>query len=62
MKRRTVADVMTKPDRRSESVSLMDNAAVSETHIGIVFFTADRAYKLKKPVNLGFLDFSTREL
>ncbi|TMQ90352.1 gluconate kinase [Actinomadura soli] len=40
----------------------MDNAAVSETHIGIVFFTADRAYKLKKPVNLGFLDFSTREL
>ncbi|MFG2006249.1 AAA family ATPase [Spirillospora sp. NPDC048911] len=36
-------------------------AAVSETHIGIVFFTGDRAYKLKKPVNLGFLDFSTRE-
>lgn len=40
----------------------MDSAAVTETHIGIVFFTADRAYKLKKPVNLGFLDFSTREL
>ncbi|TDC86785.1 bifunctional aminoglycoside phosphotransferase/ATP-binding protein [Actinomadura sp. 7K507] len=40
----------------------MDNAAVSETHIGVVFFVGDRAYKLKKPVNLGFLDFSTREL
>ncbi|MFB4309594.1 AAA family ATPase [Actinomadura sp. GTD37] len=40
----------------------MDNAAVSETHIGVVFFAGDRAYKIKKPVSLGFLDFSTREL
>jgi len=31
--------------------------AVAETHSGIVFFTGDRAYKLKKPVDLGFLDF-----
>jgi aminoglycoside phosphotransferase family enzyme/predicted kinase len=38
-----------------------DNAAVSETHIGVVFFTGDRAYKIKKPVSLGFLDFGTRE-
>ncbi|KAB2352250.1 bifunctional aminoglycoside phosphotransferase/ATP-binding protein [Actinomadura rudentiformis] len=36
-------------------------AAVSETHIGIVFFAGDRAYKLKKPVDLDFLDFSTRQ-
>ena len=27
----------------------------------MVFFTGDRAYKLKKPVDLGFLDFSTPE-
>ncbi|MEU8801062.1 AAA family ATPase [Spirillospora sp. NPDC048819] len=40
----------------------MDSAAVAETHIGVVFFIGDRAYKLKKPVDLGFLDFSTREL
>lgn len=40
----------------------MDSAAVTETHIGVVFFVGDRAYKLKKPVNPGFLDFSTREL
>lgn len=40
----------------------MEAAAVSETHSGAVFFVGDRAYKLKKPVNLGFLDFSTREL
>jgi uncharacterized protein len=37
-------------------------AAVRETHIGVVFLVGDRAYKLKKPVNLGFLDFSTPEL
>jgi len=35
--------------------------AVTETHSGIVFFVGDRAYKLKKPVDLGFLDFRTRE-
>ncbi|MCO5995533.1 bifunctional aminoglycoside phosphotransferase/ATP-binding protein [Actinoallomurus rhizosphaericola] len=35
---------------------------VAETHSGVVFFFGDRAYKLKKPVDLGFLDFSTREL
>lgn len=36
-----------------------DAAAVSETHSAMVFFAGNRAYKLKKPVNLGFLDFST---
>ncbi|HEY7596107.1 MAG TPA: AAA family ATPase [Actinophytocola sp.] len=36
-------------------------AAVRETHIGVVLLVGDRAYKLKKPVDLGFLDFSTRE-
>lgn len=35
--------------------------AVAETHSGIVFFAGDRAYKLKKAVDLGFLDFRTRE-
>ena len=28
-----------------------------DTHISTVFLTGDRAYKIKKPVNLGFLDF-----
>ncbi|HVL07399.1 MAG TPA: AAA family ATPase [Acidimicrobiales bacterium] len=36
-------------------------AAVAETHSGVVFFLGDRAYKVKKPVDLGFLDFRTRE-
>jgi aminoglycoside phosphotransferase family enzyme/predicted kinase len=35
--------------------------AVTETHSGVVFFAGDRAYKLKKAVDLGFLDFTTRE-
>ncbi|HEX5637887.1 MAG TPA: adenylyl-sulfate kinase, partial [Gammaproteobacteria bacterium] len=28
-----------------------------ETHISWVFLTGDFAYKVKKPVNFGFLDF-----
>jgi len=32
-----------------------------QTHISHVFLTADRAYKLKKRVDFGFLDFSTVE-
>ncbi len=33
-----------------------------QTHISSIFLTGERAYKLKKPVNFGFLDFSTPEL
>ena len=33
--------------------------AVAETHISWVFFVGDRAYKVKKPVRMSFLDFST---
>lgn len=32
-----------------------------QTHISYIFLTGDYAYKLKKPVDLGFLDFSTLE-
>jgi aminoglycoside phosphotransferase family enzyme/predicted kinase len=32
-----------------------------ETHISHVFLAGDYAYKLKKPLSLGFLDFSTLE-
>ncbi len=35
--------------------------SVAETHSGAVFFAGDRAFKLKKPVSFGFLDFSTLE-
>ena len=36
------------------------NAALLETHAAVLFFVGDRAYKLKKPVDLGFLDFRRR--
>ncbi|MCX8116878.1 MAG: phosphotransferase [Desulfobacterota bacterium] len=32
-----------------------------ETHISLVFLTGEFAYKVKKPVNFGFLDFTTLE-
>jgi len=32
-----------------------------ETHISHVYLAGDFAYKLKKPVNFGFLDFTTRD-
>ena len=36
-------------------------ATVQETHSAIRFGVGDRVYKMKKPVDLGFLDFTTRE-
>ena len=51
--------------------SLLSGAAFShqanhprliETHISWVILTGEFAYKIKKPVNLGFVDFSTLEL
>lgn len=38
---------------------LLPRAEVRETHTAVVFFVGDRAYKLKKPVDLGFLDYTT---
>ncbi|MBE3557653.1 MAG: AAA family ATPase [Ktedonobacteraceae bacterium] len=35
---------------------------VIQTHISVVILTPERVYKLKKPLNLGFLDFSTPQL
>jgi aminoglycoside phosphotransferase family enzyme len=37
----------------------VDRVELVETHISWVFLAGDRVYKLKKPVNLGFLDFTT---
>ncbi len=37
----------------------VNNIRLIETHISYVLLTGDYAYKLKKPVDLGFLDFST---
>jgi aminoglycoside phosphotransferase family enzyme/predicted kinase len=39
----------------------VDKIEMRETHISWVFLTGDYAYKIKKPVDFGFLDFSTLE-
>ena len=39
-----------------------ESASLCETHISWVILCGDFAYKIKKPVNFGFLDFSTSEL
>lgn len=44
--------------------AILDAQAISilQTHASAVILTPDRVYKLKKPENLGFLDYSTPEL
>jgi aminoglycoside phosphotransferase family enzyme len=42
------------PDRPAE-------VRLVETHISLVFLTGKHAYKIKKPVNFGFLDFTSLE-
>ncbi|MGZ4498855.1 MAG: hypothetical protein ACXVXD_00330 [Nocardioidaceae bacterium] len=34
-------------------------AEARETHAAVVLLVGDRAYKVKKPLDLGFLDFTT---
>jgi uncharacterized protein len=39
----------------------VDEVSIEETHISIVFLVGDTVYKIKRPVDFGFLDFSTLE-
>ena len=41
--------------------SNVESVNVLQTHISFVALTGEYAYKVKKPVNFGFLDFSTLE-
>jgi aminoglycoside phosphotransferase family enzyme/predicted kinase len=49
-------DALSKPEAYPFPVEEME---VHQTHISVVFLAGPYAYKIKKPVNLGFLDFST---
>ncbi len=49
---------MEKPDFYPHNVSTIEQR---ETHISKVFLTGDYAYKIKKAINLEFLDFTTLE-
>lgn len=53
--REKLIDALTEPGFFSEPVELV------ETHISWILLTGETAYKIKKPLNLGFLDFSTLE-
>ncbi|WP_322500293.1 AAA family ATPase [Streptomyces rochei] len=50
---------MPEPGRREDPAEAR-RADVCETHTAVVLFLDDRVYKRKKPVNLGFLDYTTR--
>lgn len=39
----------------------VENVEVRQTHISVVFLAGEFVYKIKKPVNPGFLDFTTLE-
>lgn len=51
-------EALTRPDAYLHPVDAIE---VHQTHISVVFLAGPYAYKIKKPVNLGFLDFSTLE-
>ena len=54
----SIIESMTRPDfypHHPETVELV------QTHISYVFIAGDYVYKVKKPVNFGFLDFTTLE-
>jgi aminoglycoside phosphotransferase family enzyme/predicted kinase len=52
-----VADLM-RPEAHPDRVERVE---LVQTHISWVLLAGDYAYKLKKPVNLGFLDYTTLE-
>jgi uncharacterized protein len=54
--------VTTESSRAPSGSQVSDSmACVRETHSAVVLLVADRAYKVKKPVDLGFLDFRSLE-
>src|SRR5260370_785717 len=42
--------------------NLVENVEVRQTHISVVFLAGEFVYKVKKPIALGFLNFSTLAL
>jgi aminoglycoside phosphotransferase family enzyme/predicted kinase len=58
MELQPLIDALSDPAAYPEPV---DRVEVRQTHISAVFLAGHHVYKVKKPVNLGFLDFSTLE-
>ncbi len=51
----------TQPDAHPTDPGAARGAAWIQTHLSHLFLTEGRVYKLRKPVDLGFVDFTTRE-
>ena len=56
---RQLIDGLSRPDAYPHPAA---DVRVIQTHISVVFLAGEFAYKVRKPVRLGFLDFSTLEL
>ena len=53
-----IVNALLDPKAYSEEVAVVD---LLETHISYLFLTGQHVYKVKKPVEFGFLDFTTLE-
>jgi len=53
-----LVEALTRPDAYPHRPPAVE---VGHTHISHLFFAGDRVYKVKRPVDLGFLDFTTLE-
>jgi len=49
------------PEAYPSTVGPVGEVGFLETHISLLFFAGPRVYKVKKPVDLGFLDFTALE-
>ncbi len=57
MELKKLVDILKKPETYTDQI--VYEIGHIQTHISHVFLTGKFAYKIKKPVNFGFLDFST---
>src|SRR5216117_2181445 len=58
---RSIADRLPELLRREAYPHPAADVRLIETHISWVLLAGQHAYKLRKPVDFGFLDFTTRE-
>jgi len=58
MSQEAIIEALKDPSAYDEEV---DQIRLLQTHISYIFLTGRYAYKIKKPVNFGFLDFTTLE-
>ncbi len=58
METKSLVEALSRPDAYAREPARVD---VLHTHISVLFFLDDRVYKVKKPVDLGFVDYSSLE-